>query len=90
MDFTDPSGYPDYHQFCLVDMYTRTSSEERKRKVLNPFMIAGSKLRIVVTTTAFSMGNDCPDIRNVIHIDPPNSVEQCVQESGQAGRNGMK
>jgi len=53
--FTEPSGYPDYHQFRLVDMYTRASSEDMKKKVLASFMTPGSKLRVVITTTAFSI-----------------------------------
>ena len=52
-------------------------------------MTAGSKLRIVVATTAFSMEINCPDIQNIIHYGPPASIEQYVQETGQAGRNGM-
>jgi len=58
-DFTEPLGYPDYHQFCLVDMYTRVS-EKKKEKVFRSFMTAGSKLRILITTTAFSLGVDFP------------------------------
>ena len=87
--FTEPSGYPDYHQFRLVDMYTRASSEEMKKKVLASFMTAESKLRIVVATTAFGMGVDFPNIQNVIHYSPPASIEQYVQETGRAGRNGL-
>ena len=37
-DFTEPPGYPDYHQFRLVDMYTRASSEKMKEKVLTSFI----------------------------------------------------
>ena len=68
--FTEPPGYPDYHQFRLADMYIRASSEEMKKKVLASFMTAGSKLRIVMATTAFSMGVDCPDIQNIVHYGP--------------------
>jgi len=88
-DFTEPPGYPDYHQFRLVDMYTRASSEKMKEKVMRSFITAGSKLRILIATTAFSMGVDCPDIRNVIHYGSPANVEQYVQETGRAGRNGI-
>lgn len=87
-EFTEPQGSPDYHQFRLVDMYTRTSSNGMKKKVLTSFIILGGKLRIIIATSAFSMEIDCPDIQNIIHYGPPSSVEQYVQETGRAGRNG--
>ena len=87
-NFTDPPGYPDYHRFRLVDMYTRASSNDMKKKVLSSFMTAAGKLRIVIATAAFSMGIDCPDISKVIHYGPPDNIEQYVQETGRAGRNG--
>ena len=74
--FTEPPGYPDSHQFRLVDIYTRTSSEKMKEKVLTSFITTGSKLTILIATTAFSMGVDCPDIRNVIYYGFPATVEQ--------------
>ena len=86
--FTEPPKYPDYHQFRMVDMYTRPTSEPMKKKILNSYQTAGSKLRILFATTAFSMGIDCPDIENVIHCGAPSTVEQYVQETGRAGRNG--
>ena len=69
-------------------MYTRASSENMKQKILTSFMTAGSKLRTLIATTAFSMGIDCPDIHNIIHCGSPATVEQYVQEAGRAGRNG--
>jgi len=46
-------------------------------------------LRLLIATSAFSMGVDCPDIHNVVHFGPPISVMKYVQESGRAGRNGQ-
>ena len=87
----EPPGYPPrYHQFWLIDMYNRACTQEMKEKVLSSFKTAASKLRIVIATTAFSLGVDCPDISHVIHFGTPASVHQYIQETGHAGRDGQQ
>lgn len=46
-------------------------------------------IRVLTATTAFGMGVDIPDIRCVIHDEPPASVTDYVQQSGRAGRDGQ-
>lgn len=58
---------------------------EQKRKVQEAF-IAG-ELRVIAATNAFGMGVDKADIRLVIHLDTPGSLENYLQEAGRAGRD---
>jgi ATP-dependent DNA helicase RecQ len=60
--------------------------DANRRRIQDGF--AARDLRVVVATSAFGMGVDFPDIRQVIHVGFPGSVEAYYQEAGRAGRDG--
>ena len=61
-------------------------SGEHRSEVQRRFL--SGELDVVAATNAFGMGIDRADVRAVLHLSPPDSVEAYYQEVGRAGRDG--
>lgn len=71
-----------------ADFYHAGISSEEKTRKQNAWK--NNECRVIVATNAFGMGIDKPDVRLVVHMDAPNSIEEYYQEAGRAGRDEKK
>ena len=70
-----------------VTLYHAGLSADARRQAMKAYLDGSA--RIVAATVAFGMGIDKPDVRWVLHVDPPASLDAYYQELGRAGRDGL-
>ena len=83
---TEPKRSPNYVVNRVFDLYSHCTHPSVKEKILQQFTTE-LPLRLIIATSAFRMGIDCPDVRQITHWDVPDDAETYIQESGRAGRD---
>ncbi len=86
-DFLQAQGQPAVAYHAGMDLKQRAMAQQA-------WMRSGTgssgRARVCVATVAFGLGVDKGDVRSVLHYEMPKSVENLVQETGRAGRDGRE
>ena len=90
-NISEPPGIPDsLLQFRLIDVFTAASDTDVREEIIAEFCKTRTNLRLIIASTAFGLGVDCKDITWIINYGTPSTLEELVQETGRAGRNGAQ
>ncbi len=81
------------HSLCKkfnsnVGSYHGGLTDNDRKKVQDRF--CRGKIKWIIATNAFGMGVNLPNLRFILHFEMPGSLEQYIQETGRAGRDGKK
>ena len=75
-------------EHCVVGIFHSVTQEKYKERIVKSLKGDGSK-RIVIATSALSMGVNFPDIRFIVMYGPPRDILDLHQKAGRAGRDGL-
>ena len=73
---------------CLIAQFHASQTAPMKLEIIQEMGRENSTIRIVFATSALGMGVNIPQVSEIIHILPPSSMEEFIQEVGRAGRTG--
>ncbi len=83
------TSLPDIPEFRLVDINMSCTDPEVVKEKIGQLFVIGSPLWVVIATTAFGLGIDCPDVYHIISFGLPNDIESYVKETGRADRDSF-
>lgn len=95
--FSDALGNEQYHPIGAVPVaknrlfsqFHAQYPENERTRIVRSLVEGVSTVRVLFVTVAFGIGIDVKDIRQVIHIGVPYTVEEYFQEAGRCGRDGF-
>ena len=85
-----PTGADHISKNRLFAQFHAEYPQHEKDRILDETVQGMCKARVLFVTVAFGIGVDVPNIRRVIHIGVPKTMEEYFQETGRAGRDGKE
>ncbi|XP_033122999.1 ATP-dependent DNA helicase RecQ-like [Anneissia japonica] len=71
----------------FVAMFQQGTDSQVKETIISSFADHDGTIRVLFATIAFGMGMDVKGLENIIHLGPPNDLDDYLQETGRAGRD---
>ena len=73
----------------LFSQYHAQHPEHERKRIVDELVNGTSNHRVLFVTVAFGIGIDCNNIRRIVHIGVPYTMEEYCQEVGRSGRDGL-